>query len=144
MKTVEEKIGAILRVPHVVSLATVTEQGDPWTRNVVALGDDSMTIRIATHKEARKVQHILAQPRVHLCCGTNTLTEIAPYMQVCGEAFIDESVEAKAAFWNPGLTNYFSGPEDPNYVLITVDVERVEYYAPENPMVPEVWEREAS
>lgn len=141
MHCLEKKIFDVIQAPHVASLATITEEGHPWARSVVARGDEGMVLRIATAKAARKVQHILHNPNVHMSCGSNSLTDLSPYMQVVGTASIDDSAEMKQAFWNPGLYSYFSGPEDPNYVVLTVRAEHIEYCAPENPMEPEVWSR---
>ncbi len=141
MSSVEERIIELITKPQVASFATLTEDGKPWARNVVAMGDKSMTFRLTTSKNMRKVKHVLENPKVHLNCGANTLTEIGPYVQVEGIASVDETPETKEACWNPGLLNYFSGPSDPNYVVIVIKATRIEYKTPENIMDTQIWVR---
>lgn len=141
MKTIKEKIIEIISKPQVSGLATITEDGKPWVRNVVTVGSDDMILKVATFRQHRKVKHIMNNPSVHLSCGVNSITEEGPYMQIAGIGSIDDSNETKNAFWNPGLARYFSGPEDPNYVVLKIEIDRVEYIDPEDITKPEIWNR---
>lgn len=141
MNTLEKQILEIISIPQVSGLATISEDGKPWVRNVVTRGNEDMILQIATSKHMRKVKHITDSPEVHLSCGSNSLTEMAPYLQITGIASIDESEEVKGAFWNPGLEQYFNGPTDPDYVVIKVKMTQVEYYDPKDLAHPKIWNR---
>ena len=66
MNELRDKIFEILCKPQMASLATVTAEGKPWVRYVMALTDEDLTLRFATFIEARKVAQIQAHPEVHL------------------------------------------------------------------------------
>ena len=58
MKTLEQNIYDVIKMPHLSNFATVTEDGKPWTRYVMAMGSEDLTIRFSSYRDARKVNHI--------------------------------------------------------------------------------------
>lgn len=143
MSDMKEKILGIIGHPFLAAFATVTPDGKPWVRYVVAMADPAdMTIRFATFANARKVQQIKANPAVHLTGGATDLMSAAPYVQVEGTAQLIQEKKKLHAAWNDMLANYFQGPDDPNYALIEITPSRIELWGAnaENPMQPEVWE----
>jgi general stress protein 26 len=120
-------------------LATVTEDGKPWVRYVMTVGNDDLEIRVATFAGARKVKQIAQNPEVHLTCGVIDPRKMAPYLQIQGRARYTTEQAEREAFWSDMLKPYFSGPEDPNYGLVVVVPYRIEYWAM-GQREPEVWE----
>lgn len=141
MENLKEQLVELLSKPQVAGFATLASEGKPWVRNVVICGDDTLTLGMATNKSSRKVAHVQHNAAVHLSCGENSLTEMGHYMQIEGVAEVDERQETKTAFWNPGLTAYFSGPTDPEYVVVKVKATRIELNRPEAMGQPLIWER---
>ncbi len=86
MAELKDQILNILSKPQLTSLATLTADGKPWVRYVMAMTDDTMTIRFATFIKARKVAQIEANPDVHLTCGVTNPSEVIPYLQIQGQA----------------------------------------------------------
>ncbi len=71
MSDLKDKIYEILEKPQLAGLATVTEDGKPWVRYVMAMTGEDLTMRFATCVNARKVGQIEKQPEVHLTCLRN-------------------------------------------------------------------------
>jgi general stress protein 26 len=138
MADLKDQIFEILCRPQMASLATVTEDGKPWVRYVMALTFEDLTMRLATMTQARKVKQIQANPEVHLTCGVTNPTEMRPYVQVQGKAVLKTDKEARHAFWNDMLKPIFDGPDDPKYGVIEVTPYRIEYCTPGS-YDPQVW-----
>ncbi len=128
MSDLKEKVSEILKSPQLSGLATVTEDGRPWVRYVMAVADGDLTVRFATFKAARKVKQIENNPEVHLTCGVTDPADLKPYLQIQGRARLDTSAEARFNFWNDSLSGLFEGPDDPNYGVIEVVPYRIEYW----------------
>ena len=143
MLDLKQKILGVIGKPFLASFATVTGEGKPWVRYVVAAANEDLTITFATFTEARKVQQIKANSAVHITGGVDGLSaEPAPYVQVEGTAEFTRDEQKRHAFWNNMFSKYFEGPDDPNYALIEVTPNRIELWGanPDMPHEAEVWE----
>ncbi len=138
MAELKEKIYGILQQPQLTGLATITQDGKPWVRYVMAMASEDMTIRCATFVSARKVKQIEANPEVHLTCGVTDPRNMQPYLQVQGRASLNTSKEARHGFWSEMLAPIFNGPDDPNYAVIVIKPYYIEYWSP-GTFQPEVW-----
>ncbi len=135
----KEEIFEVIKEPHLTNLATITEDGKPWNRYVIAVGSDDLTIRFSTILNLRKVNHIKKNPEVHLNCGISGMEEMKPYLQIQGKAEITTDQHERNNFWNEGLKSYFSGPEDPNYLIVIVKPYLIEYNKPADMGPPQIW-----
>lgn len=142
MSDLRARIQAILSIPRLSGLATLTLSGEPWVRYVMAVGAEDMSIRCASHVCARKVGQIRASSLVHLTCGVTDPMAMSPYLQIQGQAAFTTGQDERQAFWYPMLQQVFKGPDDPNYGIIVIRPYRIEYCTPGN-MKPEVWEPDA-
>jgi general stress protein 26 len=134
-----DKIRNKLKKRTLASFATVTEEGKPWTRYVVARGDENLDIWFATFKGSRKTRHIARNSEVHVLLGVNDMATAASWLQIQGRAEILEDTVTKQAVWYSMLEPIFSGPEDPNYVVCKVTPYRIEYYTM-NSRQPQIWQ----
>lgn len=141
MADLRERICEILRVPQLASLATVTEDGKPWVRYVMAITGEDMTIRFATFVKSRKCAQIAKNLEVHLTCGVGDLETMAPYLQIQGRAELKTDEGERHAFWSDAMKAYFEGPDDPNYGVMVVTPYRIEHCSP-GKFEPEVWTTE--
>jgi len=139
MSELKERIAKELSQPQLASLATLTEEGQPWTRYVMIQGSDDLGIRCATFVGARKVAQIKNNPEVHITCGITDPTQMKPYLQIQGRAQIVVDEAERHAFWNPSLESIFSGADDPGYAVVVIKPYRIECCTPPN-MEPEVLE----
>ena len=138
MSDVRERILKILRQPQLAGLATITQDGKPWVRYVMAVASEDLTIRCATFVSARKVKQIKKNPEVHLTCGVADPRTMAPYLQIQGRATLNTSREARHGFWSDMLASIFSGPDDPNYAVVEIKPYYIEYCSV-GVHEPEVW-----
>ena len=139
MEEIRNKIMSVFRQPFVASLATVTEDGKPWSRYVMGVGSDDMTIRFSTFISSRKVKQIENNPEVHMNCGVLDPRKYDYYLQVQGRAEITTDKAEKDAFWNDEIAKIFEGPEDPNYAIVIVRPYRIEVNT-FGSFMPEIWE----
>ncbi len=138
MSDLKHRILEILSVPQLTSLATLTLDGKPWVRYVVAMSDEDMNIRFASLIDSRKVEQIRLNHEVHMTCGVTNLNEMNPYLQIQGRARISTDEADRHGFWNDKLRSIFQGPDDPNYCVIIVEPYRIEYCI-QGPVEPDVW-----
>ncbi|MBN1766703.1 MAG: pyridoxamine 5'-phosphate oxidase family protein [Sedimentisphaerales bacterium] len=141
MSDLKDQIYGILQTPQLAGLATITEDGKPWVRYVMAMADETLKIRIATFTQARKVTQIQKNPEVHLICGVTDPQEMAPYLQIQGRARLDTSQQTRHNFWSDMIAPFFSGPDDPNYGVIEIIPYQIEVMSPGS-YKPEVWTAE--
>lgn len=140
MSDLQERIFTILAQPHLASFATVTEQGTPWVRYVVAHAAHDLSIRFATSRETRKVAQLKKNPEVHITAGVTDLATATSYVQIEGTAaFVTDQAE-RDAFWHDNLKKYFSGPQDPSYGVVVVQPRRIELYSM-GKHEHEIWEK---
>ena len=139
MADLKERILRITKQLQLAGLATVTEDGKPWVRYVMAASDEALTMRCATFTSARKVKQIENNPEVHLTCGVTDPAVMKPYLQIQAKARLATDEAERHGFWNETLKGIFEGPDDPNYGVLVMTAYRVEYCAPGS-HAPEVWE----
>ena len=141
MNELKDQIQQILQHPQLASLATVTEDGKPWTRYVMIITDKDMTLRCATFIQARKVAQIQKQPEVHLTCGCSNPMDMKPYLQIQGRAALKTDQTTRHAFWTDMLKPIFDGPDDPRYGVLEITPYRIELCTPGS-HEPQVWTTE--
>jgi general stress protein 26 len=138
MATLKDHILETIGKPQLASLATLSEEGKPWVRYVVTMGDKDLTLRFTSYLDSRKVAQMKKNPEVHLTCGANSLESEDSYLQIQGRAEVATDETERRGFWREDLKRYFSGPDDPNYCVVKVAPYRIEYMSP-GAMEPEVW-----
>jgi len=139
MAELADRIRQLVNGSQLAVFATVTPDGKPWARYVMANADEDLTIRFATHLSSRKVAQIRECPEVHLTCGVISPAEAEHFVQVQGRAEISTTDAERDAQWYDHLSKYFRGPRDPNYCVLIVKPYRIEYATMTAPQ-PEVWE----
>jgi general stress protein 26 len=124
---------------QLVNVATITEDGKPWVRYVMAKADSNLVFRFCTHLESRKIGQIRKNPDAHISLGVTSLETAKHWLQVQGSAEISTDKSERHSFWFDELHNYFSGPDDPAYCVIIIRPSRIEF-GTMGSMTPEVWE----
>ena len=135
---VEARIRDLWAQPQLAALATITEDGRPWSRYVLTTADHDLTIRFATYLDSRKTRQIEANPEVHLVAGAANLATADRWVQVEGRASVLESADECRLAWHDGLEPFFEGPEDPKCVAVVVRPYRIEYVEM-GASAPELW-----
>ena len=136
----EEKIRAVFAAPRVAALATVTAEGKPWVRYVTVRASDDLTLRVCTDAASRKAAEIRGRPEVHLTCGDLNPPDDSVYLQIAGRAEVSTDPDEKQELWTDEYLRYFKGPDDPDYVVIRICPDVIEYMGPGSPK-PSIWRR---
>lgn len=133
MAEAEEKLWEIVEESEIALLITQAE-GYPRVRPMTLLAyEEEGGVWFATSKSSRKVEEIGKNPQVTVCFLD---LEGSAYAQLFGTAQIVEDKATKEEFWDKEWEEYWEGPEDPDYVLLYVEVHKAEYYLVE---ADELW-----
>src|SRR3989338_8210309 len=123
--TLRSKILKVIKGSKLASLATVAN-GKPWVRYVVSRSKGLM-LYICTFKDSRKVNQIQKNPNVHLTIGGSMEHMDAPYVQIAAKAKIRSDAGIRKKLWLPFMGKYYTGVNDPKYVVLEVKPEFIEY-----------------
>jgi general stress protein 26 len=124
---------------QLTNVATITEDGKPWVRYVMAKADKDLIFRFCTQLDSRKVAQIRKNSDAHISLGVSSLETAKNWVQVQGIAEVSTDRFELDAFWFDELNNYFSGPDDPNYCVVIVNPSKIEF-GTMGIMTSEVWE----
>lgn len=109
-------------------LATL-EGTQPRVRPMMPLlTEDGKQLLVALLGRSRSIKQIEKNPQVEFCFVDRKMW----YCRIAGKAKISTDKEKKNALWDqiPMLKQYFSGPEDPNFIMAEVDIADVEAMTP--------------
>ena len=108
-------------------LATI-EANQPKVRPMMPHLADDGNLLLAILSHSRTINHIKENPRVEMCYIDRKMC----FCRISGKASISNDLEKKETVWNniPMLRNYFSSPEDPNFVLLEIASETIESMTP--------------
>lgn len=121
----KNKILEVIKGQKLSSLATIKE-GRPWVRYMVTTNRD-MELFSTTSAGSRKVGQIKADGNVHVVIGGDPNNFRASYVNIQAKAEVLTDIDTKKEFWNDMLKSYFQGPEDPNYAVIKISPQLIEY-----------------
>ncbi len=111
----------------------------PRSRYMTGSMGDDLSIWGATHLSSQKVSIIKNNPNVCCLCTIDPQKFDSPIVVIVGKADIFDDPEIKRSNWRDGLKQFFTGPDDPNYVVYKITPLKIEYYAPFS-LKPEVIE----
>lgn len=122
----EERFWQILDEAEISLLVTHGEDGYPHSRPMTLLGyEDEGVLWFATSRSSRKVEEIGRDPKVTVCF---LALEGGVHAQAFGQAEVLDDPELKAELWTDEWSEYWEGPQDPDLVLLSVHLEKAEYY----------------
>ena len=108
-------------------LATV-EDNKPKVRPMMPYLTDDNEILVALLGRSRTINEVKKNPQVEICFVDRKMW----YCRVSGKAKISDDETKKAILWDniPMLKQYFGGISDPNFVLLTMDIDSAEAMTP--------------
>ena len=106
------------------SLATV-EGGKPKLR-YMAVFNDGLNIYMATNRCTHKVEELEDNPNISLLLGYEA-GGTKDVLEIEGTASVTKDSGLRKKLWDDGFSKWFSGPEDPNYVILDITPNRIEY-----------------
>lgn len=137
MNDLKSRILHVLKEHPLVSLATITADGKPWTRYIMTKTSGDLVIRSSAFISSRKVAQIREHSEVHLNCGISDMRNDSCYLQIQAAAIVSCDPAEKKSYWNDSMKSYFTGCEDPNYCVLVIRPYRIEYWSM-GKMEPEV------
>jgi len=120
-------------------ILSTSKDNIPQARYMTGRMGDDLSIWGSTHLSSRKVSIIENNPDVCCLCAIDPQKFDSPTVIIVGKANIFDNLKIKRDNWHDGLSRFFSGPDDPNYVVYKISPVRIEYYAPFS-LKPEVIE----
>ncbi len=108
-------------------LAT-TEKNQPRVRPMMPYLDEDGTLLLALLANSRTIKQVQENPLLEICYVDRKMW----LCRVSGKGKVTNTLEKKELVWSniPMLRQYFSGPEDPNYILMEITPESVEAMTP--------------
>jgi general stress protein 26 len=109
---------------HRTGVLSTVENNKPHSR-YMTFYHDQLTLYTPTKRETEKVEELEKNPAVSVLLGYEKHGQSDAYIEISGTAAINDSQELKGQYWDDSFQNWFSGPEDPNYILIEIQPEVV-------------------
>ena len=109
-----------------------TEGKQPRVRPMMPYLTDDGQLLIALLSRSRSIPQVRQNPLVEICFVDRKMW----YCRISGQAAISQDKEQKEILWNniPMLKQYFGSPADPNFILMTVEIQTVEAMTPHQKM----------
>jgi len=133
-----EVVAAARRVLTTVPYGFLTTLGTtrPSVRMVGYLGiDEDLRVTFGTGRHTRKAAELKANATaIYSAADLTTGAAVCLY----GTATIDEDISRRRSAWRPGLARFVpGGPEDPEFVLVSIDPDRVEMWSEQDRVHPD-------
>ena len=113
----------ILKESFVGTMATV-QQNKPHTRYMTFFSDE-FTLYTATSKQTQKVDELEANPHTHILIGYEGKGMGDEYLEIEGTVSISDDESIKEKVWNKHMKPWFSGPEDPDLVILKISPDSI-------------------
>ncbi|MBE0636663.1 pyridoxamine 5'-phosphate oxidase family protein [Candidatus Bipolaricaulota bacterium] len=123
------------------ALATVGIDGLPYVRYMKGVIDEHLIIRCPTFASTQKVQQIRDCADVSLTCGDTDSSQPGSYFQIAAKGTISRDPADKVAAWTSRLEKWFSGVEDPTYLIVKIEPVRIIACPIGGGPAVEIWER---
>ena len=123
----KEEVIDLIKDAGFCMLAT-TENNQPRVRPMMPYLTEDNELLLALLGRSRTIQQAKDNPLIELCFVDRKMW----YCRISGKATIIEDKTKKEILWNniPMLKQYFGGPDDPNFTLMTIDITQVEAMSP--------------
>ncbi|MBU1084350.1 MAG: pyridoxamine 5'-phosphate oxidase family protein [Candidatus Omnitrophota bacterium] len=123
------KILDVIKKYPVGSVGTMRD-GKPWVRYMAMKVQDDLTLYTSSFASSRKAEQIKKNNNVNIVFGADNGNFSMPYVNIDGTAEILTDKDTKEKCWCGMLEQFFSGPDDPNYIVIKVTPRSAEYIGP--------------
>lgn len=110
----------------VAMLGTLDHEGCPDIRAMLLSGHDGLkTIWFSTNTSSSKVREIKNDGKACVYFSDNARFK---GLRLSGKAEILTDPESKKSLWQEWFSNYYSGPDDPDYAMVRFAAEHGSYY----------------
>ena len=133
----KNKIADLISKPQLASLATIND-GKPWIRYMILTGEPDLTLYTTTFSNSRKVEQLKKDNNVHVIIGGDQEHFKDPHINIQATAQVLTDLETKKKYWCEHLEIFFSGPEDPDFSVIKISPQVIEYTSGDA-LTPEIY-----
>ncbi|MCM3570414.1 pyridoxamine 5'-phosphate oxidase family protein [Neobacillus mesonae] len=119
----EEKVVTIISNHKTGTLASV-ENNKPHSRYMTFF-NEGMTLYTPTKRDTEKVDEIENNPYVSVLLGYEEKGQNDAFVEILGTSSMNDTQSLKDKFWEESFSNWFDGPNDPNYVFLEIQPETV-------------------
>ncbi|WP_077324752.1 pyridoxamine 5'-phosphate oxidase family protein [Virgibacillus siamensis] len=120
---IRENIENILDNSAVGVMATV-QQNKPHSR-YMTFHRDGLTLYTATNNNTHKTEEIKENPHTHILLGYEGEGFGDEYVEYEGKVSISQSDAMKKKLWNEYMESWFSGPDDPDYIVLEITPQKI-------------------
>lgn len=131
------KVMEFFKIPQMASVATIKDN-EPWVRYMMVFKDDDLNLFTTTFASSRKVEQIKKNNKIHITVGGDPSDLMKPYINIKATAHICDDVTRKKKYWSDMFKAYYKGPDDPNFLVIQITPQVIEYSDPKISMEPEI------
>lgn len=119
----KKAIEHILDNSQVGVMATV-RQDKPYSR-YMTFTREGLTLYTATSKDTHKIDEIESNPNTYIILGYEGEGFGDEYVEYEGRVALKDSDKLKKELWNAYMENWFTGPDDPNYIVLEISPIRI-------------------
>ncbi|MFD1929166.1 pyridoxamine 5'-phosphate oxidase family protein [Sporosarcina siberiensis] len=113
----------ILKESFVGTMATI-QQNKPNSRYMTFFSDE-FTLYTATSKQTEKVDELEENPHTHVLIGYEGKGMGDDYLDIEGTVSLTDDQELKKKIWNDHMKPWFSGPDDPDLIILKITPDSV-------------------
>ena len=131
----KEEVVDLIRDAGYGMLATA-EGNQPCVRPMMPYLTDEGELLLALLGRSRTIPQVKQNPLVEICFVDRKMW----YCRIAGKSTISTDLGDKQILWDniPMLKQYFGSPQDPNFILLKVEIKRVEAMTPHQKMPEEI------
>ncbi|MHA6260359.1 pyridoxamine 5'-phosphate oxidase family protein [Sporosarcina sp. CAU 1771] len=113
----------ILKESYVGTMATV-QQNKPHAR-YMSFFSDELTLYTATSKKTQKVDELEANPHTYILIGYEGGGMSDEFLEIEGTVTLHDDETIKEKVWNKHMKPWFSGPDDPDLLVLKVSPDTI-------------------
>lgn len=107
------------------SFGTIEGGNKPKVR-YMAIFHEGLKIYLATNRKTHKVEELSDNPNTFLLLGYESGGS-KEVLEIEATAAVSKDEGLRTKVWNKELEPWFTGPDDPNYVILELTPTRIEY-----------------
>lgn len=109
---------------HRTGVLSSVENNKPHSRYMTFYNDD-LTLYTPTKMNTEKIDEIKKNPSVSVLLGYEDKGQNDTYVEISGTSVIADSSKLKKQYWEDSFSQWFDGPEDPNYAFLQIQPETI-------------------
>ena len=109
---------------HKTGILASVEDNKPHCRYMTFYNEE-LTLFTPTKKDTEKISEIKNNSYVSVLLGYEDKGQRDGYVELLGNALINETQALKDQLWEESFTKWFDGPHDPNYVFLEIQPKTI-------------------